>query len=154
MPTSLLSVPHHKQSHIGACLPACAWMVLAYLGYSTSEVELARRLGTQPYGTPAPNLQRLESLGFLVTYESVTLTTLRANLAAGIPCLVFVRTGDLPYWNENTSHVLVAIGMDDETLHVNDPAFDDAPKTIPLDYFLLAWSEFDHRCATIQRKAS
>jgi predicted double-glycine peptidase len=72
-------------------------------------------------------------------------------LDTGIPCLVFVRTGDLPYWDEDTAHVLVAIGIDDEAIYVNDPAFDEAPQTVPLDHFLLAWSEFDHRCAVIRR---
>jgi ABC-type bacteriocin/lantibiotic exporter with double-glycine peptidase domain len=127
-------------------------MVLEFYGYPISEAKLGRRLGTQAFGTPAPNLSRLERLGFTVFYESITLATLRANLEAGIPCLVFVLTGDLPYWNENAAHVMVAIGIDDEAIYVNDPAFDKAPQTIPLDYFLLAWSEFDHRCAIIRPK--
>ncbi len=152
MPTNLLPVPHHKQSRSGACLPAIARMVLEFFGYTTSEAKLARRLGSQTFGTPAPNLHRLKRLGFTVTYDSVTLTTLRANLEAGLPCLVFVLTGDLPYWNENTAHAMVATGIDDENLYVNDPAFDTTPQVIPLDYFLLAWSEFDHRCAVIQPK--
>lgn len=150
MPTNLLPVPHHKQSNSGACLPASARMVLEFFGYTTSEAKLARRLDTQEFGTPAPNLHRLEQLGFAVIYESVTLAALRANLDTGLPCLVFVLTGDLPYWNENTSHVMVVVGIDDENLYVNDPAFDTAPQVIPLDYFLLAWSEFDHRCAVIR----
>lgn len=152
MPASLLPVPHYKQGHSGSCLPASARMVLEFLGYITSEADLAYRLGTQPFGTPAPNLRRLEQLGFVVTYETVTLAALQGSLEAGLPCLVFVRTGDLPYWTEDTSHVMVAVGINDETIYVNDPAFDTAPQAIPLDYFLLAWSEFDYRCATIQQK--
>ncbi len=152
MPTNLLPVPHHRQSHAGACLPAAARMVLEFLGHTLSEDDLAQRLGTQSFGTPAPNLRRLEPMGFAVTYESVTLATLRAHLEAGTPCLAFVRTGDLPYWHEDTAHVLVAVGIDAESIYVNDPAFDEAPQTILLDYFLLAWSEFDHRCAVIRRE--
>ena len=127
-------------------------MVLEFFGYTISEAKLARRLGTQMFGTPAPHLYRLERLGFSVAYESIALVTVRANLEAGIPCLVFVFTGDLPYWNENVAHVMVAVAIDDETIYVNDPAFDTAPQAIPLDYFLLAWSEFDHRCAVIRPK--
>jgi hypothetical protein len=73
-------------------------MVLAYLGQNVAEADLAQLLGTQWFGTPAPNLHRLTSLGYQVTYESTTLTTLQARLSAGKPCLVFVQTGDLPYW--------------------------------------------------------
>ena len=127
-------------------------MVLEFFGHTLSEAQLARQLGTQEFGTPAPNLHRLDRLGFSVIYESVTLTTVQTTLAAGIPCLVFVFTGDLPYWNENTAHVMVVVGIDDEAIYVNDPAFDMAPQNIPIDYFLLAWSEFDHRCAIIRPK--
>ena len=42
--------------------------------------------------------------------------------------------------------------LNDEFIYVNDPAFDEAPQTIPLDYFLLAWSEFDHRFGVVRRR--
>jgi len=87
MPSDWLSVPHHKQSRDGQCLPACARMVLAYLGQDLDEARLARLLRTRPFGTP----------------------------------------------------------------FVNDPAFDDAPQVIPLEHFLLAWSEFDYEYAVIRR---
>jgi ABC-type bacteriocin/lantibiotic exporter with double-glycine peptidase domain len=141
---NLLPVPHHKQAKAGSCLPAAVQMVLEYFGHSLSEDELAHILGTKSYGTPAPNLYRLEKDGFSVIYGSGTLSTIRAYIQRGVPCLIFVQTGDLPYWHENTGHVIVAIGIDEENIIVNDPAFDEAPQVIPLDYFLLAWSEFDH----------
>ncbi len=127
-------------------------MILAFWGRVTAEAKLARRLGTQFYGTPAPNLHRLQALGFVVVYESVTMTDLENYLQRSIPTIVFVRTGDLPYWSQDTPHAMVAIGLDTESLYVNDPAFATAPQTIPLDYFLLAWSEFDHRCGIIHPK--
>lgn len=125
-------------------------MVLEFLGYSFSEAELVQRLGTKSFGTPAPNLRRLEKIGFSVIYESGALSTIQAHVQKGSPCLTFVQTGDLPYWDENTAHVIVVIGIDDDNIYVNDPAFDMAPQIISLDYFLLAWSEFDHRYAIIQ----
>ena len=127
-------------------------MVLEFLGKEANEDDLAHLLGTQVFGTPAPNLHRLKQMGFQVSYESATLATLRYHLEAGVPCLVFVRTGELPYWNEDTSHVLVAVGMDGSSIYVNDPAFDEGPQAIPLDDSLLAWSEFDHRYAVVRRQ--
>ena len=47
--------------------------------------------------------------------------------------------------------MVVLIGMTGDTACVNDPAFDDAPQVIPLEHFLLAWSEFDYEYAVIQR---
>lgn len=41
MPTVLLPVPPYKQVGAHNCLPACARMVLSYLGQEVSEVELA-----------------------------------------------------------------------------------------------------------------
>jgi hypothetical protein len=35
--------------------------------------------------------------------------------------------------------------------YFNDPAFDDAPVSVPLQNFLLAWSEFDYEYAVIER---
>jgi uncharacterized protein YvpB len=124
-------------------------MVLEFLGHSFIEADLAHRLGTKSFGTPAPNLIRLEKDGYSVTYGSGTLSNIRTSINNGVPRLVFVKTGDLPYWNEGTSHVLVVVGIDEDHIYVNDPAFDKAPQSIPNDYFLLAWSEFDHRFGII-----
>jgi predicted double-glycine peptidase len=126
-------------------------MVLAFYGHTTaSEAKLAKLLGTQYFGTPAPNIRRLEQLGFSVTYESGALSIMKNHLDQNIPCLVFVQTGDLPYWEEDTAHVVVTVGIDETTVFVNDPAFKDTPKAVPVDDFLLAWSEFDYRYGIIQ----
>ena len=150
MPSNLLQVPHYKQSRGGSCLPAATRMILDFLGYPLSEAELAQRLGTKSFGTPAPNLRRLEEIGFSVVYGSGALSNIKDYIQKGIPCLAFVQTGDLPYWGENTAHVIVIVGIDDDNIYINDPAFEIAPQSVPLDYFLLAWSEFDHRYAVIQ----
>lgn len=42
------------------------------------------------------------------------------------------------------------MGIDETTIFVNDPAFADAPKSVAVDDFLLAWSEFDYRYGIIQ----
>ena len=153
MPINLLNVPQYEQAHAGSCLPACVRMILAFWQYEISEEALAELFGTQQFGTPAPRIHRLEQLNFSVIYESGTLSTIATYLNRTIPCLVFLKTGDLPYWHgENTAHVVVVVGFNEETISVNDPAFTKAPQNIPLDYFLLAWSEFDHRYAVIQPK--
>ena len=152
MPTNLLNVPHYEQTQAGSCLPACARMVLAFWQVQATESELVDLLGTHYFGTPAPHIRRLEQLGFSVTYESGALNIVTNHLKNNRPCLVFVQTDDLPYWGENTAHVVVAIGIDETTIFVNDPACKDAPQAVPVDDFLLAWSEFDYRYAIIQPK--
>lgn len=149
MPTDWLPVPHHKQSRSGACLQACARMLLSYLGQDLSEDRLGKLLDSRTFGTPARNIRRLETLGVTVAYGPANLSHLRALLQRGIPSIVFLQAGQLPYWKEDSYHAVVVVGMTADTIYLNDPAFDQAPQSCPLDGFSLAWSDFDYLHATI-----
>jgi ABC-type bacteriocin/lantibiotic exporter with double-glycine peptidase domain len=149
MPSDWLRVPHHKQSQEGLCLPACARMVLAYLGQDTDEAHLAQVLKTRPFGTPADNIRFLGKLGYVVLFERGAESDLRHWLDQGSPCIVFLKTEALPYWKTEHAHAVVLTGLSGDMAYVNDPAFDEAPQSIPLDHFLLAWSEFDYEYAVI-----
>lgn len=149
MPSDWLRVPHHRQSQDGRCLPACARMVLAHLGQDVDESRLARLLKTRPFGTQADNVRLLNQLGCTVTFERGTEFDLRHWLEQQAPCIVFLKTEALPYWQVEHAHAVVLVGLSSDTAYVNDPAFDSAPHPIPLDRFLLAWSEFDYEYAVI-----
>ncbi len=41
--------------------------------------------------------------------------------------------------------------MTEDTVLVNDPAFDDAPIRVPVDEFFLAWCEFEFKYAVLMR---
>lgn len=151
MPNDWLPVPHYKQSQDGLCLPACARMILAYLGQDVSEAHLARLFKTRAFGASADHIRLLSQLGYTVLFERGTEFDLRRWLGQGSPCIVFVKTDALPYWNTEHAHALVLLGLSSDAAYVNDPAFDDAPQSIPLDHFLLAWSEFDYEYAVITR---
>jgi len=146
-----LPVPHCKQSRDGACLPACARMVLLYLGLEVSEKRLARLLGTRSFGTPAGNLMRLTRLGLRVTFAPLSETSLRRHLQNGIPCIVLVQTEALPHWDCETYHAVVLVGLTEDTVYLNDPDADTAPQAASLQAFLLAWSEFDNLAAVITK---
>ena len=143
MPNALLSVPHFEQSRDGACLPACARMVLAYWGQSVTESRLARILNTKTFGTPISNTTRLIRLGFVVEHYSLELDQLYAYLSTGIPVIARVWTGLLTYWTVPTSHVVVVVGIDDANVYVNDPSFAVHPQCVALNSFLAAWGEYD-----------
>lgn len=151
MPTALLPIPHHKQSQSGACLPACARMVLGYLDDDVTEAHLAQVMGSYWYGTPASRVRRLSSLGYQVTYEQTTLDQLRVYLDRQVPCIVFLRTGALPYWDEDVPHAVVLAGIENTIVYLHDPAMDSGPTLVDLEAFLLAWSEMAYYCATIER---
>lgn len=152
MPRIWLDVTHQKQSDPAGCLIACATMALLHLGHETTQANVARILGAQWFGTPASRVKRLERLGVEVLYGETSLDRLKTYLEQGLPCLIFLRTGDLPYWSVDTPHTVLLVGLDDEDemAYVNDPAFEEAPQRIPLSHFLLAWSHFDYTCVVVR----
>lgn len=151
MPRVLLTVPHQKQQSDGDCLAACAAMVLDYFNSSVDYPNLLQLLKIKPFGAPASNIRLLTQLNWAVTYRVTDMTGLESMLAQGQPVVVFVRTGELPYWKYSTDHALVVVGFDEATIYVNDPNFSEAPISVPRGDFELAWLERDYFYALITR---
>ena len=151
MPSVLLPVTHRIQRIDGLCLALCAQMVLEYLGEPASEADLIRRLRIKILvGTPFPMIERLRSRRIDVRLASLTDSQLRLQLDQNRPVICRVWTVMLPYWNgENTSHVAVVVGYDDQHVYLNDPAFADAPQPVLWGGFLAAWEEYDRMTAVI-----
>ena len=155
----VLNVPHFQQAVDGFCLPACAQMVLAYLGIEHSQKDLASRLGTRPIaGTPYSRVTRLVDLGLDVTYKTnADLKALAGHIERGAPVIVPVQTVELPYWNGHASrHTIVVIGMDEtgRTAQVLDPALSSPdPIPVPLGDLLLAWDEMENAYAVLSRRS-
>jgi hypothetical protein len=64
-----------------------------------------------------------------------------------------VRTSELPYWDEDTPHAVVVIGMDDSSIYLLDPAYpDEIPVAVSLGDFSLAWSYFEQAMAVIEKQ--
>ena len=151
MPTHSLPVPHRLQEEDAGCLAACAQMVLAYLGIRQTQAALNRLLGLTSIGTSYSNIRRLTALGVGVTLAYGAEEELRAAIERATPPIVFVKTGDLPYWHDNTSHAVVLTGYDDEAVYLNDPAFVANPQRVSWDDFMLAWDELDNSYALVTR---
>ena len=79
----------------------------------------------------------------------MSLARLGAYLQNRIPCIVFVQADDLPHSASEGFHAIVVVGLDEHTVYVNDPSSDAAPQAVPLDHFMLAWSEFEYEVAVI-----
>ncbi len=153
MPKLLLPVIHWAQPQRADCVAACAKMVLDYIGQPVNYDRLLRLLQIDPeYGTAARNIVRLSELGVDVLYARGTLGDIRGHLAANRPCIAFVNTGELLYWKERTGHAVVVVGIDDEMVYLNDPAFANAPQAASHGDFLLAWLEMEEYYAIIQQR--
>jgi len=117
----LLSVSHKQQKQHGDCLATCVDMVLTYLGGSIL-------VGYRQHGS---------------------LDTLYTLLRHGWPIIASVNTEPLPYWNLDTGHAVVVVGMDDRSIFLNDPDISDGPIQILIGDFDLAWLEQDERYAVL-----
>ncbi len=145
-----LTVPHLQQSRISWCLPACVAMVSAYWGQPLLQDDVARWLGTRGIGTPASRVLRLRPRGFDVIYQIGSLADLYIWIGQETPCILFVRTGDLPDWEEDVPHAVVLTGFDGEFAVLLDPGLSTAPTTVSNDALMLAWSHFDYAFAILR----
>jgi ABC-type bacteriocin/lantibiotic exporter with double-glycine peptidase domain len=152
VPKRSLPIEHYPQEEDAGCLAACVQMALAWLEISVSQHELNRLFDLTPVGVPLSRLKRLERYKIKVTIQkNGDLPQLLQCIDEGIPPLVFIHTGQLSYWQEDTQHVILMSGYEDRDLWVNDPAFPEGPQRIQADELMLAWDEFDNIYATLTR---
>lgn len=94
----LLPVPHLQQQERGECLAACAAMLLAYLGRPVRYKHLLKVLQIRSQiGAPASHIRKLEQPELKVVYQQGTLPDFQEQLTNNRPCIVFIKTGELPY---------------------------------------------------------
>lgn len=149
---SLLDVPYLPQREPGGCLVACAAMVLAHLQQPALQSDIERQIDARPAGVPASNIRRLAAWGLKVQYGQGSLNELAAALSMGNAPIIFLRTSELPYWQEDTPHAIVLIGIDTESVFLLDPAYESVtPVSAAIGDFLLAWSHFDMVYALITK---
>jgi len=151
VPAKRLKVPYHPQFDDGYCLPACAQMVLDYLGITVEQKRLARILGVRaPLGAPASNVLCLRSETVDVVFADGAIRDLQNYLALGWPIIVFVQADELPHWRGCISqHAIVVVGIDEISVSVLDPAAGSQVIDVPLGDFLLAWGELAYLYAVI-----
>jgi uncharacterized protein YvpB len=81
------------------------------------------------------------------------MTILEAYLNQQLPVLTSVDTQDLPYWDTIERHVVLVIGIDLNTVYVNDPAFATAPQSVERRVFESAWLRRDYVYGVLQLKS-
>lgn len=146
----LLPVVNVRQRHQSDCLVACVYMTLQYLGATPNYRRLLKVLQTNVgVGTPFSNITKLESLRITVVYQRGNLAQIYTFLQNGWPVLAPVQAREFPHWVEDASHAVVVVGMDDQVVYINDPAFPNAPIPVPHGDFDLAWLEHNEVYAVL-----
>ena len=151
---NILAVLHRRQETNAGCLPACAQMILNYLGLDRSQTELARLMGTHPQaGTPYSRITRLRSNKINIAYQRASgLDDLAKWLERQLPVIAFVQMRELPHWQGHWSqHAVVVVGLDQIAVHVLDPAASAQVIAVPVNDFVLAWEEMDWAYAVIAK---
>lgn len=150
--SNILPVPHRSQLADGYCLPACVQMVLAYWGIERDQADLAKQLQLiAGAGTPGNRVRLLASDTLDVFYDEGQLADLQSALTRGVPPIVLVHTGQLPYWEHATAHAVVVLGMDETSVTVNDPGKAQAAIQVSLGDFELAWDEMANLYALLSK---
>lgn len=103
-------------------------------------------------GTPVLNVALLPGHvpGCSVTIASASLGDLARWVEDRHPPIVLVGTGPLSSWQIECLHALVVVGIEEQTILVNDPAAGSGPSSIPRAEFLAAWGELAQLTAVIE----
>jgi ABC-type bacteriocin/lantibiotic exporter with double-glycine peptidase domain len=124
-------------------------MVAAYWQQPLVQDDIARWLGTQGIGTPASRVQRLTQYGFEVVYTTGSFDDLTDWLLRKHPCILYVQTGGLSYWQLDIPHAVVLSGLTENQAYLFDPAVETAPMVVDIAGLMLAWSYFDYTYAVL-----
>ena len=150
--SKLLPVPFRRQLTRGYCLPACAEMILAYLGFNISQKQIAQMMGASEEGVPFSRVNAIESLGVRVRLSKEgDWDVLQDAFRQEQPSLVAVDLVFFPYAQVDESHVVVVVGINDDEVSVLDPFEDPGLRHIKKDAFIAAWTELDCAYAVITK---
>jgi ABC-type bacteriocin/lantibiotic exporter with double-glycine peptidase domain len=148
----LLPATHYPQRHPADCLATCARMVLEYIGVQVRYNRLLRLLqvDASEAGASFYQLAQLQSLGVKVNIGDGHMGLVEAHLARQQPLIASVDTRELRYWNGLWRfHAVVVVGIEADTVLLNDPAFVNAPQVVNRTEFESAWLEREYVYASI-----
>lgn len=128
-------------------------MVLAYWGMPQKQAWLAQQLNMLPgAGTPGSRLRLLASPTLDVLYGEGTFADLEAALFVGVPPIVLVYTGQLPYCQAAFAHAVVVIGIEGTDVVLHDPAVEQTAVRVSRGDFDLAWDEMANLYGLLRKK--
>ncbi|MBI3272452.1 MAG: C39 family peptidase [Planctomycetes bacterium] len=146
-PLILAGVPDVRQSTDYTCGCSALVAVLGYYGFPVDEKTVTREAKVDPeVGAELEDLAAVAGRRGLKASvkEHLTLDDLAKELSEGRPILVLNqswRTDPKLAWKDawDDGHYLVVIGLDRETVYVEDPSLEGSRGTIPRGEFVTRW---------------
>jgi predicted double-glycine peptidase len=143
-------VPDVRQAEYYSCGASSFQAVLAYWGISSFETDLRVILNTTPtHGTyPWDMVKAAESLGLEAEWrDNLTLADLEESIGNRIPVIIdgqrFRESGKT--WEDSWSsgHYMVVMGIDNESVYLEDPFLIGTRLTMNRDDFLQGWHDYE-----------
>jgi uncharacterized protein len=151
---SLLSVPDVYQSNQYSCGASALQAVLAYWGIEAHEDTLLKSLGTtEKYGTSPESILRVaKSYGLRADIrENLSVANIISALGKGVPAIL-----DIQAWRDDADghrgdwggdwedgHYVIALGIDNTNLYVEDPSLLGCRGFIPLKELDSRWRDYE-----------
>jgi uncharacterized protein len=149
--TTLLNVPFVNQPSNFTSGPTSLQAVLAYYGSNTNLDTLINMTNSNPSNGTLPGAieNTANNLGFnAVIKENMTLENLQTYVIQGIPVIVDAQAWknnetNTQNWtdDQNNSHYMVVIGIDNTNVYFEDPAILGSRGYIPNQEFLDRWHD-------------
>ncbi len=114
-------------------------MILGYLGTDIAEDKLRVLLKTKSGGTSPVNVINIAEFGFKALLYSDFPEELHSSIKDSEPCIVFLWTDELDYWEKDYMHAVVVVAYENEKYYVLDPYFETSPFKIDKKNFINAW---------------
>ncbi len=68
------------------------------------------------------------------------------------PPIALVNTLHLEHWSLEAAHAVVVLGLDEQTVTINDPAMPAGQSVVGLDNFWLAWDDMANLYCLLRRR--
>ena len=147
----LFQVPDVRQSTDYSCGVSCFQAVIRYWGgEDLREDQLIKFLNTTPErGTYFTDLvQGAEKMGFRAEMrENLTLDDLKKSIEKGVPVIVNTQAWKLEnqsWETDENGHYMVAIGVDNKNVYLEDPSILGSRGYIPHDEFIERWHDYGY----------
>lgn len=146
----LTGIPDVRQAEHFSCGAASMQAVLAYYGMDSYEADLRVMLKTAPnHGTyPWDMVAAAKQLGFEAEWkENLTFDDIKTSLQQGIPVITdsqrFRGTDGTFENNWDSGHYMVAIGIDDQYIYLEDPDLLGSRLKMTRSDFEKSWHDYE-----------